>query len=320
MFDELPPGSAEGLVRRFATTEQDSETGEGTLKWHSRSILFDVAEISDLGGQMGRSGSVLTGQLLSAFSGERLGFSYSGTNGVTIPKHEYRFTMVAGVQPAASGVLLGDDASGKGLPQRFVWALATDPDAPDFTLDALSPSPVRLPLPRWDHGQQTVGVDEAVLLQVGQNHRLNLRGSGAGLDGHRMFARLKVAAALAFMRGAKHITWQDWGLAEDVMTHSDIARQACIDELERAAVETAERKGRAQGVAQIAADDAKAEARAKRVTQLRATILSQWERQGRPSAWAPIRRALKSDKRPLADQIAMDLASEVPGFPASDGG
>lgn len=317
-FEELPPGSAEGLVRNFATSERDPETGEKRIEWHNRSVLFDVAEVSDLAGQMGRSGSVLTGQLLSAFSGERLGFTYAGGNGVKIPAHEYRFTMVAGVQPLASGALLGDDAAGKGLPQRFLWALTADPGAPDFTLDALSPAPLTLPLPRWEDGPGMVGVDDSVLLEIGQNHRLNLRGGGAGLDGHRMFARLKVAAALSFMRGAKHVTWEDWWLAEDVMAHSDIARQSCVDALERAAVESAERKGRDQGLARLAASDAEAEARAKRVTQLRRTIMRHWEEQGRPRSWAPVRRALRSDKRGLADMIAMDLASEIPGFPASD--
>lgn len=318
LFDRLPPGSAEGLVTNYATKVKDKETGEVTIKRERDSILFDVAEISDLAGQVGRSGSVLTGQLLRAFSGESLGFGYVGDSGVTIPAHEYRFAMVAGVQPRNSGALLGDGTTTAGLPHRFVWALADNPSAPDFTLEALNVQPVTLHLPDWSSGPLMVDVDESIIIEIGQQHTLRLRGSGEALNGHRMYAQLKVAAALAFMRGSKRVDLGDWALAADLMVHSDRARQACLDALERQRLEQAEAKGREQGVARAAASDAEAEARAKRVTNVRAAVIRQWEKQGKPSTWPPIRRELRGNQREIADQIAMDLAREIPGFPASD--
>ena len=318
LFDRIPPGSAEGLITSYATKVKDKETGEATISRERDSILFDVAEITDLGGQVGRSGSVLTGQLLRAFSGESLGFAYVSDSGVTIPAHEYRFTMVAGVQPRNSGVLLGDGTVSAGLPHRFVWALADNPNAPDFSLDQLRAQPITLHLPDWSGGQRMVEVEESIIMEIGQQHVLRLRGSGEALNGHRMYAQLKVAAAFAFMRGSKRVEHGDWGLAADVMTHSDRARESCLDALEQHRIEQAAARGRDQGVARVAASDAEAEARAKKITSVRAAVIRQWEKQGKPSTWPPIRRELRSNQREIADQIAMDLAREIPGFPASD--
>src|SRR5699024_3883230 len=147
-FDTIPPGSGEGLVRAYASKSEAEGALPGDLEWTrpSHAIVFDVAEVSGLAGQMGRSGSSLSDQLLKAFAAEELGFASAGTNGITLPEHEYRFAMVAGFQLAASGALIGDSSAAVGLPQRFIWASATDPDAPDFSLGSLLRSPVKLNL------------------------------------------------------------------------------------------------------------------------------------------------------------------------------
>lgn len=225
------PGSGEGLVKGFGVKKKDPAPDEDPIDWATRNVLLDAAEVTDLGGQMGRAGSTLAGQLLRAFVGESLGFSYAGDNGIMLPAHSYRLTLTAGVQPEASGALLAPELAGRGLPQRFVWAKADNPAAGDFDLNALSRQSLTLPLPNWSSGNGTVGVDDDILWTIGQNHRLNLRGTGQGLNGHTLFAQEKVAAALAFMRGSKHVTGEDWALAQDVMAHSDIARQVCIDAL-----------------------------------------------------------------------------------------
>lgn len=307
LFDEVPPGSGEGLVKSFAFMETDNDTKESALKWSARSVLFDVAEISGLAGQMGRSGSTLGDQLLKAFSGEKLGFTYAGQNGVQLPSHEYRFTMVAGVQPAASGALLGEEVSSRGLPQRFIWASATDPDMPDFTLEAMHRRPIRLRLPDWSIGTETVGVDEEIILAIGQNQRRNVRGDDGTLNGHRMFAQLKVAAALAFMRGAKHVTAEDWALSEDVMVHSDIARQVCVDALKRAAGDRARQRGEERALTAASEDAATTE-------RIRRRLLEKFRKDPTATASTLVQSFAGRDK-PRAWEVLEVLAEDYPDLP-----
>lgn len=310
VFDTIPPGSGEGLVRSFASKSEEEGARQGELDWNnpSRSIVFDVAEVSGLAGQMGRSGSSLSDQLLKAFVAEPLGFSYAGQNGITLPEHEYRFTMVAGVQPAASGALLGEASATVGLPQRFIWASATDLDAPDFSLDSLHRTPVQLDLPQWSLLPETVGVDDEIAWMVGQNRQLMLRGDQAALDAHRMFARLKVAAAFSFMRGAKHVTAEDWALSDGLMAHSDITRQSCLDELEAVRAEENRRRGAARDEVDAAAD-------LERDTRIRNLLVRHWSKN--PGATAPaLVRMLPGRDRKDGAVVAEKLAAENPAFPA----
>lgn len=310
VFDTIPPGSGEGLVRAFASKSEEEGARKGDLDWNtpSRSIVFDVAEVSGLAGQMGRSGSSLSDQLLKAFVAEQMGFSYAGQNGITLPEHEYRFTMVAGVQPAASGALLGESSAAVGLPQRFIWASATDLDAPDFSLDSLHRSPVQLDLPQWSLLPETVGVDDEIAWVVGQNRQLALRGDQAALDAHRMFARLKVAAAFSFMRGAKHVTADDWALSDGLMAHSDITRQSCLDELESIRAEENRRRGAARDEVDAAAD-------LERETRIRNLLVRYWSKN--PGATAPaLVRMLPGRDRKDGAVVAERLAAENSTFPA----
>lgn len=310
VFDTIPPGSGEGLVRAFASKSEEEGARKGDLDWNtpSRSIVFDVAEVSGLAGQMGRSGSSLSDQLLKAFVAEQMGFSYAGQNGITLPEHEYRFTMVAGVQPAASGALLGESSAAVGLPQRFIWASATDLDAPDFSLDSLHRAPVQLDLPQWSLLPETVGVDDEIAWVVGQNRQLALRGDQAALDAHRMFARLKVAAAFSFMRGAKHVTADDWALSDGLMAHSDITRQSCLDELESIRAEENRRRGAARDEVDAAAD-------LERETRIRNLLVRYWSKN--PGATAPaLVRMLPGRDRKDGAVVAERLAAENSTFPA----
>ncbi|MGO1978192.1 hypothetical protein [Brachybacterium tyrofermentans] len=310
VFDTIPPGSGEGLVRAFASKSEEEGARKGDLDWSnpSRAIVFDVAEVSGLAGQMGRSGSSLSDQLLKAFVAEQMGFSYAGQNGITLPEHEYRFTMVAGVQPAASGALLGESSAAVGLPQRFIWASATDLDAPDFSLDSLHRAPVHLELPQWSLLPETVGVDDEIAWVVGQNRQLALRGDQAALDAHRMFARLKVAAAFSFMRGAKHVTAEDWALSDGLMAHSDITRQSCLDELESIRAEENRRRGAARDEVDAAAD-------LERETRIRNLLVRYWSKN--PGATAPaLVRMLPGRDRKDGAVVAERLAAENSTFPA----
>lgn len=298
-------GSGEGLVGKLAHIEIDKETKERRLIPDADSVLLDVTEISGLGTQMNRAGSTLTDQLLKAFSGGRLGFSYAGANGVELDRHSYRMTMVAGVQPENSGILIGQ--GGSGLPQRFIWASATAADTPDFDPDAISPPPIHVVLPHWSPGDHVVTMDREVLLEVGQNSRELARDSGLGLDGHAMFARLKVAAALAFIRSAKHITVDDWQMSAGVMAHSDITRAYCVGVLDQIASEENRRRGRARDEVDAAAD-------IERETRIRKNLVIAWKKYPGATASALVKSLASRDRKDGA-VVAEKLAAEYEAFP-----
>lgn len=298
-------GSGEGLIGKFGHLEVDKETKERRVFRDADAVLLDIAEISGLGAQMGRSGSTLSDQLLKAFSGSRLGFGYAGANGFELDRFTYRLTMVAGVQPENSGILL--DQGGSGLPQRFIWAMAAAPDAPDFDPRAVAPEPIHLHLPVWDYAEYVVTMDEDVLLEVGQNSRELARDSGLGLDGHAMFARLKVAAALAFMRSARHITRDDWHLSAGVMAHSDIARTHCLEVTAAARSEQNRRRGRDRAETADAED-------AHRRERVRRNLTGKWKADPTVSASMLI-KSLPSRDREVGRQVAEELANEYVAFP-----
>lgn len=259
-FHETQPGSGEGLVRTFARNKKDENTGLLELEWIHQQVLFDVAEVTDLSGQMGRSGATLEAQLLRAFVGEPLGFSYAGAeNSVRLPRGEYRFTMIAGVQASRSEVLLGDDRQGSGFPQRFIWAETDDVDAPDYVLDRMRPEPLTLDLPSWPLTTQVIGVDDSIRYAIGQNRVRTLRGEAGGLDGHRMFLQEKVGAALSIMRGGRHVTEDDWAVAGDIMIHSDLTRARCVDALEAKRNEEMRRRGALDDQRQVGKERSKFE-------------------------------------------------------------
>lgn len=298
-------GSGEGLIGKFGHIEVDKETKEKRVFRDADAVLLDIAEITGLGAQMGRAGSTLSDQLLKAFSGSRLGFGYAGANGFEIDRHSYRLTMVAGVQPENSRILLDQD--GSGLPQRFIWANATAFDAPDFDPRAIAPDPVHVHLPQWDYGEHIVTMDEPVLLEVGQNTRELARDSGLGLDGHAMFARVKVAAALAFMRTAKHITVDDWQMSAGVMAHSDYARQHCVAVLESIQAEENRRRGKARAEVDAAAD-------LHRETRIRNNLVRAWKRNPTATSSALVKSLASRDRKDGA-VIAEKLAEEYSQFP-----
>lgn len=323
LFVKKAAGSGEGFLTAYAhkvTEEIDGRTAT-SLDWENRSILFDIAEVSDLGAQLGKAGSTLQGIILNAFMGAQLGFTYKSEAGLTIPRHEYRFAMLVGVQPGNGGILLGGDTATSGLPQRFLWASTDRKARKRHEMRPLSERrPITLELPYWGPGPQEVPVADEIIGEIMWEHekRADPDMHGDALDGHRLFVQEKVAAALAFMSGRKDVRWDDWTLAQDVMAHSDLAREKCVAALGDREDELAQRRGRSQAITRMAASDAEAEARVKRENDLRALLVRLWEEAGKPSAWKPIRRKVRHASRELADKVALDLASEGFGFPSSE--
>ncbi len=130
--------SGEGLAHLYAHREKKEVVRDRDA------VLLTVPEVDTLVALKSRQGSTLLPALRSAWSGERLGFSYADPDkALPIERHSYRLGLVLGVQPGRAAPLL-DDADG-GTPQRFLWMPTTDRDAPDELPAAPAQWPVKRP-------------------------------------------------------------------------------------------------------------------------------------------------------------------------------
>ncbi len=211
--------------------------------------MFSVPEIDHLSAVGARSGATLLPMLRKAWSGEALNSQYvDPAKRLRVDRHSYRLTLTAGVQPRRAGVLL-DDADG-GTPQRFVWLPTDDPLAPDTAPDEPAPLTVLIPPPPAPGHQAAVAVSPAVALTVKSARQRQLRGEqGDGLDGHRLYAQLKAAGALAVLDGhlaTEGVTDDDWRLAGLVLEASDAVRADVVREQRLAASETNRARGAAE--------------------------------------------------------------------------
>lgn len=272
-------GAATRVARRLIPDEGVNEraigSGEGMVECYNRqppkgddppppviSVLFDISEISTLGAMSARSGQTTLDILKQGFSGERLGFSYKGRNDF-VAENTYRMTVIAGVQPLAAGVLL-DDLTGTA--QRFMWFSATDAriqrDRPGWPMDNLGG---RLTLssnfPRsWEManaiGQISIPpeAEDAVLDAAVARSRKE----GDALDGHAVFAREKLAFALAFMDGRLEMNSEDWRLSGVAADVSDYMRETTAGELQEVRVSESRERGHLRGVEAAAAEVGKA--------------------------------------------------------------
>lgn len=313
--DELfstTPGSGEGLLHVYVTREKD-----GTLRRLRDRVLFDVPEIDALTAVASRQGATIMPLLRQAYSGERLGFHYSDPGKrLTVRGHTYRCAMVVGVQPGRAAALL-DDADG-GTPQRFLWLPVTDPQAP--AVRPPEPRPWRLELPAVTGGRRELlqVCPEAVTTIEDAARRRLLGQADNALDGHALYTRLKVAAALALLEERLDVNPEDWQLAGALMAISDTTRDAVQDELRQAAAHKNLARADAEATRAVRVAGAVEEDAVKRIAL---AVTRKLDKQ--PGEWitgADLRRALASKQRAHLED-ALELlattgqieAEELPG-------
>lgn len=298
-------GSGEGISAAFVGREKTDDGSEITQ--HTDSVLFEVAEVDTFGAVSGRTGSTLMPEIRKLWSGEALGFqNRDSARTLPVEAHSYRAAMIVGVQPTRSGALLGD-ADG-GTPQRFLWMPATDPSAP--TKAPAPPEPIRWSLPGEDQmptvsGRRIMQVCDAAWDAIDGAQIARLRGEGDALDGHALFSRLKVAAALALLDGRGGVAEEDWDLAGIVMRVSNRTRQACGDALRDAAAKVNEARAEARAeAAVVTADHAEVVALGKTKDRILAKVTADWV------GAALVRKNLSTKLRPYFDQAVEELVGE----------
>jgi hypothetical protein len=289
-------------VHQFVTRKS------GELHRLRDSVLFDVPEVDTLTALGNRQGATLMPILRSAWSGEQLGFSYADpSKQLDVPARSYRCALMLGVQPTKAGPLL-EDADG-GTPQRFLWVPVTDPDMPRERTTA--PEPIvwdrRFPtVPRYEMAVCKEAVDA-----IDEAHWLRSRGEGDPLDGHKLYCRLKVAAALALLDKRLEVTADDWRLSGRIMASSDETRAGVQRTLREQASEANIGRARAEAArAVVVAEEVDAQA-VKRASQAVKTALSR-----QPGEWVAagdLRRKVASRVRPNLDDAldALVLSGDI---------
>ncbi|HEX2857070.1 MAG TPA: hypothetical protein VHO26_06275 [Propionibacteriaceae bacterium] len=256
---DIGPGSGEGIMQEFL--EYDDQEKCNVLRANPLALL-QADEIGQIGAVQGRSSQASFGPIIrSMLTGDMVATSaVDAARKRHLPANTYRLAVVAGVQPRLASILLDDTDAG--TPQRWVWMPASDPewDVPDTPW----PAPVRwsLPIPPRGgtaDGRVRIEVPDATVRAVKQARVRKLRGEGEALDGHRLLAREKVAAALAILHGGYTITEQWWHLAGQVMAVSDVTRDRCLTALGDSAAKAAKARGRLDAEREAGAREARDE-------------------------------------------------------------
>ncbi|WP_040510479.1 hypothetical protein [Gordonia soli] len=278
----LPIGTGEGINRTYAKAGTDPVTGRYRVEFHERVGLFGVRDIATLSSLTARSGTTLVPELLKASMGEELGFANADKERrVILPMHSYRLCLSAGVQPDNGAILLNDQATTDGLPQRFLWAPVRDgvvrtdraetaPRAlvlPDFGIDPFAvpdDGGDNLDVPLVPIGVGTTIAEAVIAVDAAKDADMFGR-SDDPLAGHRLLCQLKVATAFAVIHGRTYVGVEDWQRAECLMTVST----AAMAYVAAASSATAEResvsRGQLDGVRQAAADEVRAERQVRKV-------------------------------------------------------
>lgn len=252
--------SGEALPKLFARKVKDPVSGEYVTEWIRDSVIIDAPEFGSLSASGSRTGATLTQRLCNGFSGEGLSFAVSDdSKNVEVPPNSYRLGVITGVQYGNAGLLLSESSTVTGLPQRFVWfpANVKAEELPDVRPDM--PPPLR----RWAFppGGSRITVCDEAKRDVEAAQRAKLIGDIASpLDGHKLYARVKLAYALAVLN--KHyssVRSDDWELSGIVMDVSDATRKRAVDTLKDRDRKQAEAAGKREGLRKAVAAEAESD-------------------------------------------------------------
>lgn len=265
MVEEI--GTSQGIDASFTETPPKS----GPVQFNDVAFFY-VPEIDTVKAHAEMSGSALLPTLRKVWSGEALGAKYaSKERRRPVRGHSYRASVVAGIQPKRSGVLLHDLDGG--TPQRWLWLPVADAAAIRRT-DKLKPPgyagrPPAIDFDVWvPEGEQRGEKDEPIQVDTKSRfeipvcrraqeaiidaRELNLISDEASMDSHSLLTRLKVAALLAFLDRRMEVADSDWELAHAVMWMSNKVRAECQRALEDAEEEENHRRGRGRAMVAMA--------------------------------------------------------------------
>jgi hypothetical protein len=243
---EVTLGSGEGMADAYLGPASKGAPRSQVFKGG----LFTLDEGQALHDFRERSGSTLMSELRKAFSGTTLGQHNAGRD-TKRQVRDYRFSLLANMQPSVAARLLGDHENGD--PQRFTWFATTDPNIPDAA--PVVPVPQ---VPVMTHGW-TMTVPASITAELRARRLAVARGEQLPdpLDSQRPACQAKEAGMLALLDSRTGVTEEDWRLAGMVMDVSDVLRRRVMRQAQARRQAEDEARGKAQGVREAAASTEK---------------------------------------------------------------
>lgn len=226
VLDRLPIGSGEGMVEILfdLVDEDDGDGKKRKVKRQTKyAAIFHIDEGAVLSDLANRQGTTLLPTLRTAYSHGTLGNANASIERRRIlDGRAYVYGITLGIQPELAGPLLADTAAG--TPQRFVWVMATDPNAPDDVGDWPGPLSWQRPdagrcepykTSRGGWGRVQLGIHPVIAAEVIADRQATMRGDleRSAADAHQTLVKLKTAALLAVLDDRLDVELDDWELA-----------------------------------------------------------------------------------------------------------
>jgi hypothetical protein len=228
--DPILPSSGEGLIEAYMGMREvegdDGKTRKERMQTRTAGLAW-VDEGQGLLAQSERSGSTIMETIRSAWMGGDLG-QHNATEDRRrwLKAHHYRLSMVVGFQLAYAASLIADGEGG--TPQRFTFALASDP-----SIDPHAEWPGELEF----EPQPTVALGGDITFEcelvAGIRERRLQRSRGTlvvdPLDTHADLRRMKLTAAVALLEGRTQVNAEDWELAVEIDQTSCAVRSLAVE-------------------------------------------------------------------------------------------
>lgn len=342
--------TAQGLIQAYTMTQakaknEQKRPGEMEHIQVRRSVRFEVDEIGALGAAMTAEGSMLKDFIKTMWTGSGVGTTAAEITRVRkLDSHEYRMSIIAGVQPATADVILS--GHGDGFPQRWLWVEAFDESPltreqwreqranPPQPIGWTPPAAARpLYVPGSGDGRDTLvrafikpkhGSRDFRIIEVTESFESKVYEAASGakrrigdvdvsmsdvLDGHSVLLQEKLAALLAALHGKVDITPQYEFLAEHLTAKSDATRSAILSERNKESAKQLEAQAKRQGRSEAVAAESRTELEFERAAD---RILTELVDAGGTLPVATVRRYM-----PISflggDAELADMLADLPG-------
>ncbi|SUS08664.1 hypothetical protein DF3PA_350014 [Candidatus Defluviicoccus seviourii] len=292
---DQPIGSGEGIAEAFmGEVETKPAAGRKKAETERRQVRrlahFHVDEGEALVRLAKRDGATLGEALRRGFMGEPLGQRNASADRTRVVR-DYVLGLTVNATPAVAAGLLR--FAELGLPQRFLWASAIDPELPRDPERATAP--VIYPAQAG-----VIGFPAAIGERLRGERWRAVRGEAEAdeLDAHATIIRARVAAILAAWDCRDAVSSDDWTLAGIVCDYSCAVRAMTIAHAEAAEGEEQAREGQRRGRV-MAATFAEANAAPAKIERLAARLAAWLHATGKAATRRDLARRAKSAERHL---------------------